>query len=96
MFIRVTRGRIDPSRYDEMSQLVPDVAASVGRQPGFHSYLQGGDRASGKIIAISTWDTAEHAALDRTTALTDVMVLTLGLRVAPGLYPPARVAVCRW
>jgi len=85
MFIRVTRGRVDPSRYDQMSQLVPDVAASVGRQPGFHSYLQGGDRASGKIIAISTWDTAEHAALDRTTALTDVMprVVATGAQLDP-------------
>ena len=85
MYIRVTRGRIDPSRYDEMSQLAPDVAAAVGRQPGFQSYVQAGNRAGGRIIAISTWDTEEHAALDRTTALADVMprVLATGAQLDP-------------
>jgi len=89
MYVRITRGRIDPSRYDEMSQLVPAVAASVRRQPGCQSYLQGGDRDGGKIIAISTWDTKEHAALDRMTALKDVMprVLATGAQLdQPEIY----------
>jgi hypothetical protein len=61
MYMRVVRARIDPARLDESSQLGPDLAAAIRRLPGFQSLMGGTDRASGRAIAISTWDTEEHA-----------------------------------
>jgi hypothetical protein len=61
MFIRVTRGRFDPARFDEFHQLVDDVATAVRRLPGLQSLMDGVDRARGQMIAVSTWDTEEHA-----------------------------------
>ncbi len=55
MYMRVTRGRHDPSKFDEISKLRPDLVAAVERQPGFQSYLTGADRASGRTVAVSTW-----------------------------------------
>jgi quinol monooxygenase YgiN len=85
MYMRVTRGRVDPSGYDDLMGLAPDIRASVSRQPGCQSYTQGGDRASGKTIALSTWDTEEHARMDRNTALADVLprVQATGVQLDP-------------
>jgi hypothetical protein len=63
MYMRVVLGRVDPARVDdEMGrQVVHDVIAALKRLPGNQSYVTGVDRASGRTIAISTWDTKEHA-----------------------------------
>ena len=62
MYMRVTRGRVDPARIDEtFGQLGQDVAAASRRQPGHRSWMGGVDRASGQVITVSTWDTEEHA-----------------------------------
>ena len=63
MYMRVTRARFaDPSKMDEMArQTGSNVAAAISRQPGCQSYLTGLDRANGRTIAVSTWDTEEHA-----------------------------------
>jgi hypothetical protein len=61
MYMRVTRSHMDPTRVDEASQVVKDIAAGVRRRPGFQSIMFGGDRATGQAIAVSTWDTEEHA-----------------------------------
>jgi hypothetical protein len=58
MYGRVTRGRMDPARFDAARQGVADTAATVKQLPGCQSFMIGGDRASGRIVAISTWDTA--------------------------------------
>ena len=63
MFVRVTRGRLDPARFDDLAGIAPDIAAEMRAQPGFQSYLAAGDRATGKLIAVTTWDTREHASL---------------------------------
>jgi len=84
MYIRVTRGRVDPSRYDELRNGVPDIVATMSRLPGCQSYLTGGDRASGQTIAVATWDTEEHARFSR-DAVPDVIsrLEALGAQLDP-------------
>jgi quinol monooxygenase YgiN len=72
MYIRVSRGRVDPVKYEDVVRLGQDIAAAVARLPGCQSYQGGGDRAMGKIISVSTWDTEEHARFSR-DALGDLL-----------------------
>jgi quinol monooxygenase YgiN len=72
MWIRVSRGRFDPARYDEFRGLAHDVHAAVQRLPGCQSVHTGGDRTDGRLVAVSTWDTEEHARFSR-LALGDVL-----------------------
>ena len=84
MHMRVTRSRFDPSRIDESNKVTPELVAAVRRQPGCQSYVIGVDRASGRTVAMSTWDTEEHAQL-APDALGDVMptLQALGLQMDP-------------
>jgi heme-degrading monooxygenase HmoA len=86
MFMRVVRGRFDPSRFDEAvgQQLGQDVVASIRRQPGFQSLMNGADRTTGQTILVSTWDTEEHARFSR-DALGDTQsrMQALGAEVEP-------------
>jgi quinol monooxygenase YgiN len=61
MFIRIVRGRIDPARLDEVAKLGPELSAAIRRQPGYQSATGGVDRASGRTVTVSTWDTEAHA-----------------------------------
>jgi quinol monooxygenase YgiN len=72
MYIRVARGRFDPARYDEMMAVADDLIAALRRLPGFRGYQGGVDRAAGTVVAVSHWDTREHAQFDR-AALGDVI-----------------------
>ena len=45
MWMRVTRGRVDPAKVAEAVKLAPDVTAAFKRLPGYQSYVAGGDRA---------------------------------------------------
>jgi hypothetical protein len=86
MYMRVTRARMDPSKIDEVvSQVGPDVAAASGRLPGHQSFLGGVDRASGRTITVSTWDTEEHARWSPADALGDIpaRLQALGVQVDP-------------
>jgi quinol monooxygenase YgiN len=65
MYLRVTRGRFDPSRADEVQALTPELIAVVRQAPGFQHYYGAIDRASGQLTAVSTWDTQEQAAYSR-------------------------------
>ena len=65
MYIRVTRGRFDPAKYDEMRGLSEEVNAAVQRLPGCQGVYTGGDRDAGRLIAVSTWDSEEHARFSR-------------------------------
>jgi hypothetical protein len=56
------------------------------KQPGSQSVvLVGGDRNAGTIVAISTWDTEEHARFSRDDALSDIQrrVLATGTELDP-------------
>ena len=85
MYMRVVRGRIDLAKIDEaVSQVGPDLAAAVKRQPGCQSFMAGGDRATGQTITVSTWDTEEHARYSM-DALGDVAsrIQALGVQADP-------------
>ena len=72
MYLRVTRGRFDPSRYDEVMSLNREVNAALRRLPGLQSSHVGIDRSAGRLVAVTTWDTEEHARFSR-EALGDVV-----------------------
>ena len=62
MFVRITHGSGDASRWDEIQRwgnetLVP----AFQRVTGFRGYIGGGDRQTGSIIAITYWDTEDQA-----------------------------------
>jgi hypothetical protein len=65
MYLRITRGRFDPANYDQVAALGGEVTAGVGRLPGLDRIYQALDRAAGTLVAVSTWDTAEHARWPR-------------------------------
>lgn len=65
MYLRITRGRFDPARYDESVAISQDIGSAIARLPGFVRYQGAGDRATGTIVAVSSWDTAEHARFPR-------------------------------
>ncbi len=90
MYMRVTRGRWpDPATLDTEAgrQVLQDQIAAVTRLPGNQSYVTGLDGASGWAIAVSTWDTEEHArfSLD---AVGDVpsRLQALGLQLEPSEF----------
>ena len=84
MYMRVTRSRFDPSKIDEINKVTPELVAAVRGHPGCQSYVIGADRAGGRTVAVSTWDTEEHAQLSP-DALGDVMprLQALGLQMDP-------------
>jgi len=85
MYIRITRGRLDPTKYDQMVNMAEDVKAAVMAVPGCQSYLGGGDRAAGTTIVVSTWDTEEHARFSRDVGLATMMprLQALGIQNDP-------------
>ena len=88
MYLRITRGRFDPAKYDELLPLSQEVNAAVQALPGCQSIHSGLDRTGGRIAAVSTWDTAEHANFSREAAgaVGDVVRRTQALGVQ--LEPP--------
>jgi hypothetical protein len=62
MFIRVTTGRADPGRKEEITKwgnerLVP----ALRKLPGFKGYHGGADPQSGRVVAVTLWETREQA-----------------------------------
>lgn len=84
MYLRITRGRFDPARYDESLALSQELGDAAARLPGFVGYRGGGDRATGAIVAVSTWDSEEHARFGR-EGLGDVLarLLAAGAQLEP-------------
>jgi hypothetical protein len=85
MYMRVVRSRIDPAKIDEVvRQVGQDLNAAIGRQPGYQTSTAGVDRASGRAIIVSTWDTKEHASYSP-DALGDVAsrLRALGVQADP-------------
>ena len=88
MYLRITRARFDPARYDDVVPLAREVTAAVQRLPGFQHYHGGLDRSAGTIAAVSVWDTEEHARFSR-DALGDVIgrLQAMGVQLElPELY----------
>lgn len=85
MYIRVTRGHLDPTRYDDLVGMIQDIITAITALPGCQNVQNGGDRTSGNTIALTTWDTEEHARLSRDTALAAIMprLQAIGLQLDP-------------
>ncbi len=84
MYLRITRGRFDPARYDESVALSQEVGDAIARLPGFIDYQGGGDPTTGAIVAVSAWETAEQARFSR-DALGDAVtrLLAAGAQLEP-------------
>ena len=84
MYLRVTRSRFDPDKFDETVRLGEEFAAAIRRLPGFRSYHSGMDGNAGTSIGVSVWDTEEHARFSR-DALGDIIprMLAAGLQIDP-------------
>ncbi len=88
MYMRVTRGRFDPAATDQFSRVSQEVQAAVGRLPGFQHLHTGIDRAAGRMVAVSLWDTEEHAQ-QSSAAFRDIIphLQALGVQMEPlGIY----------
>ena len=83
-YLRISRARFDPAQYEELQRLNADLGSAVQRAPGFQQFLTGYDRAEGKGIAISVFDTLEHAQFSR-DLLGDIIprFQALGLQMEP-------------
>jgi len=65
MYMRITLGRFDPAKSEEVVRLSGEVSAAVSRLPGFQHLHQGFDRNAGTAAVVSIWDTEEHARFSR-------------------------------
>jgi hypothetical protein len=64
MYVRVTRGHFDPSRYDEVKRAIDEeLVPAIEQLPGFRGYTGGVHHGAGTLVAISVWDQEEQAAL---------------------------------
>lgn len=68
MYLRITNGRFDPARIDDVMPLAQRITAAVKGLPGNQSQELGLDRTTGQLSNVSTWDTVEHAQFSRETA----------------------------
>lgn len=65
MYLRITRSRFDPARYEELKLVFSDVVAAIRQLPGFQGIQVGIDPAGGKSASVTTFDTLEHAQFQR-------------------------------
>ena len=65
MYIRISHARCDPRQCDEVLAVAEQTNPALRRLPGFQSSYWGVDRATGALVAVSTWDTREHAGFSR-------------------------------
>jgi hypothetical protein len=62
MFVRVARGSFPLDKADEILHLVETtLIPTLSQLPGFQRYHGGLDRESGRLVALSYWETAEQA-----------------------------------
>jgi hypothetical protein len=62
IYLRITRAHFNPSRYEELQAVVPDVSAAIRLLPGFQSMQTGVDRANGKSVSVTTFDTLQASS----------------------------------
>ena len=59
MYAQVTTFRVEPGKLDEFAGRVREtLAPAVAQQPGHRGGLLLSDRATGKVLAVSLWETA--------------------------------------
>ena len=65
MHVRVSRGSFEPSRADDVRALTESVRQVLRGLPGYRGYRAAVDRSAGTVLAISFWDSEEHARFPR-------------------------------
>ena len=93
MYLRITHGQYaDPATLESEAgtQLWQELSAHVRGLPGNQSYTGGQDRASGRTIAISVWDTEEHAKSLSGTSEFVSRLQVLGMRIEPSEFYEVR------
>ena len=78
MYIRISRSHCNPSQCDEVLAIAEQTNPALRQLPGFQSSYWGVDRATGAMIAVSTWDTKEHASFSR-----DALISVAGVGAGP-------------
>jgi hypothetical protein len=62
MYVRITTGNFDPAKEAELQQLTDEKYIPLIQQlPGFHRYLSGIDRATGRFVSLTGWDSLENS-----------------------------------
>ena len=61
MYLRVNHAQFDPSRYDELKRLTPEIMAAIQKIPGCMGVEHAMNRTSGRAVTISRWPTEDHA-----------------------------------
>jgi hypothetical protein len=61
-YIRVVQATYDPARAEEVTRLQGAFTSAIQRLPGLLQFYGGVDRSAGKTIAITIFDTQEHAS----------------------------------
>ena len=65
MFMRITRGTFDVAAVYTIDAMLGEVEAALARLPGHDHTHIGMDRAGGRSVTVTTWDTEEHARFSR-------------------------------
>jgi quinol monooxygenase YgiN len=65
MYVRITRGRFQPERIDDVEAMSSEIAEAIRVLPGFLGYQGGVDRNSSTIVAISSWADRSSAEFPR-------------------------------
>ncbi len=67
MYVRINRGTFDAVKTQDVIEMLlkteEKLSPALKKLPGLQSYQTGIDAEHGTMIAISTWDTMEHAQL---------------------------------
>jgi heme-degrading monooxygenase HmoA len=84
MYVRTSRAHCDPSECDQVLASAERTNPALSQLPGFRSSYWGVDRDKGAFIAVSTWDTREHANFSR-----DALVAVAGPAASIALSPGA-------
>ena len=62
MYMRVTRGHLDPALVEEYVRVVGEsTLPALQQMAGFRGVHAGADRETGALLAVSLWDTQEQA-----------------------------------
>ena len=60
--MRITHGTFDLAREADIQKMVDEqLIPELKSRPGFQAYYGGVDRAAGTLVAVTVWDTLEHA-----------------------------------
>ncbi|HYV44212.1 MAG TPA: hypothetical protein VFA20_05090 [Myxococcaceae bacterium] len=65
MIVRISTGHFDADKHEAVKKLLTEggerLIPAIKKLPGCLHYYSAIDRAAGKIVNVSVWDTLEHA-----------------------------------